>query len=286
MMDPDPPPASRRREGDTSSLHSDEFRSSLAPLVSRPGRAALFFDIDGVLAPIRPRPEQAAIPEQTRALLEKLTRSYLLVAVVSGRSLDSAATMVDVPALVIVGDHGREMRDEDGSVRQIAGVDLLPLRQAAAALEGDPGLRRAGVRVEDKPGSVALHTRGLVDREGGAAAARAAAEREARIHGLHVREGRAIVELRPPGVDKGTAVRLLLDRSCARSVLYVGDDATDVDAMRALDGRRSPDLSVLLIGVWSEEMPEELPYVADHLLHQPDVPLLLEMLSKSDPAAR
>jgi trehalose-6-phosphatase len=37
-----------------------------------PGQAALFLDVDGVLAPIVPRPEDARVPEETRAELRRL----------------------------------------------------------------------------------------------------------------------------------------------------------------------------------------------------------------------
>jgi trehalose 6-phosphate phosphatase len=59
--------------------------------------------------------------------------------------------------------------------------------------------------------------------------------------------------------DKGTAVRSLLSSRELRRALYAGDDSTDLDAFRALDGL---ELAVR-IAVVSDEGPTELGRVAD-----------------------
>jgi trehalose 6-phosphate phosphatase len=252
--------------------------SDLTLLSADRAQAALFFDIDGVLAPIRPRPEQAEIPEETRSMLARLAETYGLVAVVSGRSLRSADAMVGIRSVVVVGDHGREMRDSRGRISSVSDVDTAPLRLAAAEFSRDPRILAAGVRVEEKPGGVALHTRGLDRPEEALKVALEVAAERADASGLVAREGRMVVELRPPGVDKGSAVEVLLDRASSRAALYVGDDSTDVDAMRVLARRRSSGLHVLLVGVRSGEMPEGLSELADHLVGQGDVPWLLAQL--------
>src|SRR2546423_9055136 len=81
----------------------------LAPLISRPDRSALIFDVDGTLAPIAPRPEDAAVPEPTRALLRRLERRYALVACVSGRRALEARRLVGVDSPTYVGHHGIEV---------------------------------------------------------------------------------------------------------------------------------------------------------------------------------
>jgi trehalose 6-phosphate phosphatase len=175
------------------------------------------------------------------------------------------------------------MRDVDGRVSHVTEVDTRLFRQATAALVIDPEIVAAGVRVEEKPGSVALHTRGLEDPAAATRVALAAAERTARGLGLLVRAGRMVVEIRPPGVDKGTAVDALLDRAAVKAALYVGDDTTDVDAMRALARRRSSGLQVLLVGVRSAEMPDGLAHLADSLIEQDEVELLLRALLDRSP---
>ncbi|MHB9149418.1 MAG: trehalose-phosphatase [Thermoleophilia bacterium] len=240
--------------------------------------AALFFDIDGVLAPIRPRPEQAEVPEAVLRLLAELARSYRLVAAVSGRSLEEATVMVKVPGIVVVGDHGREVLDEGGHVSKTGDAERRLIHEAAEILAADAGLCRAGVRVEEKKASIALHTRGAADEERALTTALEAAAIAAARCGLVWRQGRSVVDLKIPGVDKGTAVESLVVRYGVRAALYVGDDTTDVDAMLALRRLRSRDFLAVLVGVLSDEMPAELAEASDYLLAQAGVPLLLRAL--------
>ncbi|HEX9378287.1 MAG TPA: trehalose-phosphatase, partial [Gaiellaceae bacterium] len=77
-----------------------------------PGQAALFLDVDGVLAPIVPRPEDARVPEETRAELRRLNGRYALVACISGRASAEAQRIVGISELVYVGNHGLELDGE------------------------------------------------------------------------------------------------------------------------------------------------------------------------------
>src|ERR1044071_1635292 len=78
----------------------------VALLAARPETAGVLFDVDGTLAPIVDRPEDAAVPEETRALLRDLRHRYGLVACISGRTEDDARRVVGVDELVYVGEHG------------------------------------------------------------------------------------------------------------------------------------------------------------------------------------
>ncbi|HKC82580.1 MAG TPA: trehalose-phosphatase, partial [bacterium] len=82
---------------------------ALDRLAEDPGQAALFLDVDGVLAPIVSRPEDARVPEETRAELRRLDERYALVACISGRAGADARRVVGVPELVYVGSHGLEL---------------------------------------------------------------------------------------------------------------------------------------------------------------------------------
>jgi trehalose 6-phosphate phosphatase len=81
----------------------------LARLAAEPAGAALLLDVDGTLAPIVARPEDATVPEETRAELERLADRYGLVACVSGRTSEDAKRVVGVESLVYVGEHGLEL---------------------------------------------------------------------------------------------------------------------------------------------------------------------------------
>ena len=79
--------------------------------------------------------------------------------------------------------------------------------------------------------------------------------------------------MRPPvAADKGTAVRALLEPRGLRRALYAGDDTTDLDAFRGLDGL---DVSVR-IAVASVEGPPELREAADIVVESPAA--LVELL--------
>jgi trehalose 6-phosphate phosphatase len=71
-----------------------------------------------------------------------------------------------------------------------------------------------------------------------------------RTAGLVARFGRMTLEVLPPiPVDKGSAVRRLLDHRRIAASLYVGDDTTDIDAFRVVD---------VAVAVRSAETPDGL----------------------------
>src|ERR687886_529759 len=93
------------------------MESSLTRIAEEPQRAAILLDVDGVLAPIVPRPEDARVPDETRDVLRGLATRYALVACISGRNGDDAAQVVGVPELVYVGNHGLELDDASDAWR-------------------------------------------------------------------------------------------------------------------------------------------------------------------------
>jgi trehalose 6-phosphate phosphatase len=189
-------------------------------LAEEPARAALFLDVDGVLAPIVPRPDDASVPEETRAELRRLHARYALVACISGRAGVDAARVVGVPELTYVGNHGLELED---------GAD-----EWAARLH-DFLAGTAWPRIENKTLTAALHYRDSPDEAAARRELDAIAER-ARAAGFVARYGRKVLELVPPlAANKGTAVRKLLNERRLRRALYAGDDTTDLDAFEALE---------------------------------------------------
>jgi trehalose 6-phosphate phosphatase len=221
----------------------------LALLRSEPGRAAVLLDVDGTLAPIVARPDLAAVPEDARAEVRRLAGRYALVACVSGRTSEDAARLVGVDGVVYVGVHGLELAPEAARWREA-------LRPFAA--EQWPWL-------EDKGLTVALHWRQAPDSEAAEQRLRGVAAR-AEAAGLEARWGRKVLELRPPvAADKGTAVRFLLEERGLQRALYAGDDTTDLDAFRGLDG-----LEVgVRVAVASPESPPPLSAAADLVVASP-----------------
>ena len=217
--------------------------SAVERLSKAPERAAIFLDVDGTLAPIVARPEDARVPDEARAEVARLSGRYALVACVSGRTGEDARRLVDVDGVRYVGAHGLELAPDAGRWRD-------EIHSFAATVDWP---------LEDKGLTVSFHYRQAEDESAALEYLEEVAER-ARRAGLIPRFGRKVLEIRPPvHADKGTAVRQMLDETGLRRALYAGDDSTDVDGFRALDG-----LEVgVRVAVSSDEAPSELIRVAD-----------------------
>jgi trehalose 6-phosphate phosphatase len=215
----------------------------LPRLAAEPRRAAILLDVDGTLAPIAPRPEDARVPEETRRQLARLASGYALVACVSGRAGSDVERLVGVPGVAVVGEHGLELAPEAA-------------RWADRVAEFASGIDWPSER---KPLSVSFHFRRAED-EAAARAYLTRVEAAARAEGLVPRWGRMVLEVRPPvEADKGTAVAALVRRAGVTRALYAGDDTTDLDAFRGLDGL---ELGVR-VAVDSPEAPPALLAAAD-----------------------
>ena len=232
---------------------------ALALLAAEPQQAALFFDVDGVLAAIVPRPDDAVVPAATRRELERLAGRYGLVACVTGRPAEQARELVGVEGIRYAGEHGLEL---DPAAAAFAG-------QIAAFAD-----RIDWPDVERKPLSAAFHYRAAADRDAARIALEAVA-REALLEELRPRWGRLVLEVLPPvTASKGTAVLALLAESGLRRALYAGDDTTDLDGFAALDGLEAS----VRIAVVSEEGPAELGARADLIVGSPAS--LLELMQR------
>jgi trehalose 6-phosphate phosphatase len=216
----------------------------LEQLAAEPELAALFLDFDGVLAPIVARPDDAAVPPETRRELERLAARYALVGVISGRSGDDVRRRLAVEGVVCIGSHGLDVEPEAQRWR--------PQIKAFALETGWPD-------TELKDLTVSFHFRNAADEDAAVVALGDVAER-ARAEGLKARFGRKVLEVLPPvDADKGTAVRRLVADAGVRRALVAGDDTTDIDAFRAVDGL---ELAVR-VAVATDESPAELRETAD-----------------------
>ncbi|HEX6490858.1 MAG TPA: trehalose-phosphatase [Gaiellaceae bacterium] len=230
----------------------------LAPLRRAPERAAVLLDVDGTLAPIVARPELASVPEETRTQLRRLVGKYALLACVSGRTAADAARVVGVEGPVYVGVHGLELAPEAEHWRG-------PLHEFAASVRWP---------AEDKGVAIVFHFREAKDERAAREELAQVAARASAL-GLDARFGRKVLEVRAPvRADKGTAVRGLLEERRLTRALYAGDDTTDLDAFRGLEGLESS----LRIAIASAESPSELAAAADLVLQGP--PELLRLLAR------
>jgi trehalose 6-phosphate phosphatase len=247
--------------------------SVLEPLRREPSRAAILTDVDGTLAPIVSRAEDARVPEQARAALTALSERFGLVGCVSGRRAQDARRLVGLDGIAYAGNHGLELllpgEDEPRSDPSLSG-------EGTAASEFLDAIDRAalaevGLRREDKGPIQALHWRGAVDEGLAERQARKLARAGAEA-GLEPHWGRRVLELRPPGArGKDAAVTALLAGRGLAHATYAGDDRTDLDAFRRLrEMREAGELSsVVRVGVLSPEASAELATESDLTVEGP-----------------
>lgn len=230
----------------------------LERLAEAPAETGLFLDFDGVLAPIVPRPGDAAAPEETRAELRRLVDRYALVAVVSGRDGEDVRARVGVDGIVVVGSHGLELNPEAEHWRR----RLADFRSTVAW------------PAEPKRLTLAFHFRDVKDERAAIRELERVADR-ARAEGLVARFGRKVLEVLPPlAADKGTAVRHLVEERGLTRALVAGDDTTDLDAFRAVDELAH----AVRVAIVSPESPAVLREAAEITVETPAA--FLELLKK------
>jgi trehalose 6-phosphate phosphatase len=240
----------------------------LAPFKAAPERCAVLMDVDGTLAPIVDRPEDAVVPAEASKALAALAGKYALVACVTGRRALEARRMVGVPELVYAGNQGFELLRPGDDEARLDPAAAPGGDRAAKFLDGLDAekLERFGVRREDKGPIQVLHWRGAPDEDEAEALIRSIAQM-ARHANLIPLWGRKVLDLRPvAGIDKGSAVhRLLVEQAPLDAAIFAGDDRTDLDAFRAiarLAGSSRLGTAVRL-GVFTEESPAEIESEAD-----------------------
>ena len=236
-------------------------------MTADPERAAIFCDVDGTLAPIVQRPEDAHVPEETSRLLGRLARRYGCVACVSGRPVADVRRLVGVGGVAYVGSHGAELLEPGSTTPRVA----EPFKswegqvKAFVAERDTPELRSLRIRIEDKGPIMTFHWRGAPDEDRARTHLEGLAQ-EAETAGLAIHWGRKVLEIRPPvPVNKGQAVRDLVLRTGVRTALFGGDDVTDLDGFAALQTlvEEGELHAAVRVGVRSEEGPPEIVRQAD-----------------------
>ncbi|CAL9469479.1 Trehalose-phosphate phosphatase [Streptomyces sp. enrichment culture] len=238
-------------------------REGLAALLGDPRRSVVALDFDGTLADIVPDPDQARAHPDAVPALAALAPRVGSVAVVTGRPagvavrLGGFAGVAGLEHLVVLGHYGAERWDA------VSGNVHAPAEHpGVAAVRAElPGFLHSigawhGTWIEEKGRALAVHTRRAEDPAAAFAALREPLAELAARHGLIVEPGRAVLELRPPGMDKGVALTEYLAETGAETVLYAGDDLGDLAAYAAVEKRRAEGLPGLLVCSGSEEVPE------------------------------
>jgi trehalose 6-phosphate phosphatase len=231
----------------------------LARIARAPRELALFLDVDGTLLYIADRPDAVTIERETVELLARVHRATGGgLALISGRRIADIDRMFAPLALLAAGQHGFERRDVRGALHRHA--EPTPLlatcrEQLAAFARGHPG-----VLIEDKGLTLAAHYRLAPQAE--APLAKLVEKLAADGGGaLAIQRGKMVLELRPAGKDKGTAIAEYMAEAPfrGRTPVFVGDDLTDEYGFSIVNGLGGYSVKV---GDGATEARHRLPDVA------------------------
>lgn len=222
-------------------------------------------DYDGTLAPFVDDPTSAVPAPGAIAALERLAAlPRTTVALLSGRNRAALAGVSGAGApVVLVGSHGSEW--EGGFDTPLDDDELARLDRVTSDL-GEIASRTPGAHVESKPTAAVLHVRPVEDP---AARERAMAEAmagPASLEGVHVTEGKNVVEIAVREASKGAAIETLVEQTGADLALFIGDDVTDERGFARL---RDRDVGVKV---------GDGPTAARHRVA--DIPAVVELLTK------
>ncbi len=254
-------------------------REGLAALLAAPGESVVVLDFDGTLAPIVADPQQARAHPGAVPALRALAPRLGSVVVLTGRPAATAVEyggLTGIDGLVVLGHYGAERWDAATGVLDTPGdhpgvtaarAELPELLARSAAPEG--------TWIEEKGGrAVAVHTRRAADPAGAFEALSEPMRELAERHALLLEPGSMVLELRPPGMDKGVALAAYVRQAGARAVLYAGDDLGDLAAFDAVDRLRGQGVPGVLVASAATEVPR-LSARADLVLPGPEAVVAL-----------
>lgn len=235
-------------------------------LAERP--SALLFDFDGTLSVLVDDPANARIEQRAEVALHRLAGLVDVVGIVTGRAVADVQTKLDTSRLVVVGNHGLEWvvrgeHEEHEAGRDAAGAVDAAVTEIQERLVHD-GLDQ-GVIFENKRLSASVHYRMAPNQKQVGSVLIPLARRVAAEHGLRPTEGKLIVELRPTAeVSKGTAMHQLQREFDLASMVFLGDDLTDVDGFLALkELREAGTTRTLALGVLGHDSHPRVAETAD-----------------------
>jgi trehalose 6-phosphate phosphatase len=247
-----------------------EGQAGLDAIRTAPGGALIASDFDGTLSPIVPDPMAARAYPGAAQALTRLAVSVSTVAIITGRPAADAVALgglASVPGLIVLGHYGTQ-RWQDGNVITAPAADgvaaareLLPAVIAglhgpgSRPAEGEAAQALAGTSIEDKGTALAVHTRQAGDPARALELLRQPVADLASRTGLAVEPGRFVLELRPPGMDKGRALRSLAAERGVASVLFCGDDLGDLPAFAAAGALRAEGIAACTVASASPEVP-------------------------------
>ncbi len=185
---------------------------------------ALFLDFDGTLVDLAHQPDAVVVPARLVRTLEGINQ-YLggAVAVVTGRPIGQVDAFLSPLRLPVAGVHGAERRGADGELTLMYTHSMKKVEDAVLGLVA----RHPALLIEGKRGSIALHYRQAPQLEQLCLDTMQAAIEDS--PGLTLLRGKMVVEAKPSGASKGSAIENYLQEApfMGRTPVFIGDDITD-----------------------------------------------------------
>ncbi len=242
-----------------------EHLDELAGLID--GRMGLFVDFDGTISHLALTPDDAVVSHRAANALRGLSGKLPLVCAISGRGVSNLRAKVGIDELVYVGNHGVEKYEAESLV---VAPGMAEYEERIVGLLS--ALKRhvdiPGIIWENKKYSAAVHFRATDHPASVKSALAEALSMVDEVDGLQMFWGKMLLEIRiPNGVHKGDALRELVREHRIDAAIFLGDDMTDLDAMKMLRDMREHDgLRGISAVVADESTPEVLLSTADYTL--------------------
>ncbi|MEM6526824.1 MAG: trehalose-phosphatase [Chloroflexota bacterium] len=246
-------------------MHWKDAKETLLKPFIEAQRIGIISDVDGTLSPIVDNPADAYIHQPGKNALITLrgTEPVVLLAFISGRGAKDIHDRVGIEKAVYVGNHG--MEQYTGGTLQV-NTRVTPYRAKLEKLLADvESIVIEGMEIEDKGPTASVHYRRTANPEQTAADLKPKLTNLASQHGIDLHSGKMVFELRPPvEINKGTAFRDLVKHYKLDAALWMGDDVTDVDAMKMATQLRESNLAYgVSMGVLHDDTPEDVSRYAD-----------------------
>jgi trehalose 6-phosphate phosphatase len=237
-------------------------------------------DIDGTLSPIAPTPDEARIYPGVLSLLER-AKKHAHIAILTGRSIDDGAAMLNVDGLTYIGTHGLEWSE---GLPWLHPVEIIP----EALNYYEPGkylLDLVEQHLADLPGVIvqrkriggSIHYRLAPDPIATRHKLLSLLKQPARQVNMSLSEGKLIIEIRVPlPIHKGLALRQFVQRYGLNAIVFAGDDRTDLDAVTEILTLRKERITAISIVVQHHDTLPELLAQADIVVQE--VPGMVELL--------
>jgi len=233
--------------------------------------SGLFSDFDGVLSEIAPTPDAAVAFPGAAEAMEAIASQVDRAGVITGRAVVDIADRIETRDIIVVGNHGLEwseygtLRDHPAGVASIEAIAAV-LEQTNRELAGQTDISQ--MIWENKRLSGTIHFRNVEDPATVENMLLPIVQPLAEAEGLRCTPGKMIVELRPTAlVTKGTALNEIVEKYQLESVVFIGDDVTDVDGFCALHELRNQGKHTVAVGVVTPDSHPDVAANADVMVN-------------------